>query len=257
MDSATQRLRQIGRAIQRLVLPPSCLLCQGSCETQPASPLCDECLKQVACRDVTRCRRCSARFPELRFDTPLLDDCRHCRHLGLPFATSYCIGNYQGPIQALVRHMKTRGRDGTACQMGCWLGHLWVEDAGESLEVPQLIVPVPTHWTRRLSRGCNLAELICTGLIQSLPEPRPVCRALKSVRPTQKQGTLTSRQRFENVRNCFAVPRPSEIAGKSIALVDDVMTSGATAIQASRTLLRAGASSVSYLFLARGIGATL
>lgn len=257
MDSSNQRLRQIGQAFQRLVLPPSCLLCQASCDSEPSVPLCVNCLTQVACHDVTRCRRCSARIPDVPFDSMLLDNCRHCRNLGLPFESSFCIANYSGPMQLLVRHMKSRGHEGSAFLMGCWLGHLWMEDCGGTPDVPQIIVPMPAHWTRRFARGCNIAELIIGGLLRVLPEPRPVSRALKSTRPTRKQGTLTTRQRFENVKNCFSVSRPAEITGKSIALVDDVMTSGATAIQASQTLLRAGAASVSYLFLARGIGATL
>ena len=73
-------------------------------------------------------------------------------------------------------------------------------------------------------------------------------------RRTQKQGLLSTRERFFNVKGCFRVAIPKKIAGKHILLVDDVMTSCATATQAAHQLLQAGANTLSLAIVARGVG---
>jgi ComF family protein len=100
---------------------------------------------------------------------------------------------------------------------------------------PEVIVPVPLHWQRRWSRGFNQSEELARALARELKIPcRPA--ALRRTRATPLQTTSTIAQRRANVRGAFAARDVKDIAGKTVVLVDDVMTSGATASEAARAL---------------------
>jgi predicted amidophosphoribosyltransferase len=114
-------------------------------------------------------------------------------------------------------------------------------------------VPVPAHWAKRLLRGVNGPDLLVEAIGRRLSIPTAtdllVCR-----RRTRKQGTLLPSERFLNVRNAFAVSWGYDIGDAHVLLVDDVMTTGATAGEAARTLRRAGADRVTVAIVARGVG---
>ena len=107
---------------------------------------------------------------------------------------------------------------------------------------------------RRLKRGYYVPGLLVEGLLAELPAAARRREVLRCVRPVRKQGTLSTPMRFRNVKGCFVATHPRRVAGKHVLLVDNVMTSGATAIQAARTFLQAGARSVRLACVARGTG---
>src|SRR5262249_37441191 len=111
------------------------------------------------------------------------------------------------------------------------------------------IVPVPLHWRRRWHRGFNQAE----ALAHELGRRRgiPVLRALSRRRATVNQAGLTSAARRRNIAGAFLVRDKARIEGKKILLIDDVMTTGATASACARALMQAGAESVSLATVAR------
>lgn len=116
-----------------------------------------------------------------------------------------------------------------------------------------LLVSVPTHWTKRWLRGIHGPDL----LVEAMGKPlRIVTRnnVLRSRRRTRKQGTLLPSERRRNVRGAFALTAGYDIQGAKILLVDDILTTGATAHEASRTLRRGGAASVTVIVVARGVG---
>lgn len=117
-------------------------------------------------------------------------------------------------------------------------------------EKPDVIVPVPLHWRRRWSRGYNQSESLALGLSSKLGLP---CRPkwLIRTRPTPTQRTLTATERKENVRGAFRAAR-SVVSGARVLLVDDVMTTGATADAASTALRAAKVAQVSVAILAHG-----
>jgi predicted amidophosphoribosyltransferase len=118
---------------------------------------------------------------------------------------------------------------------------------------PDLIVPMPTHWLKRLLRGTNGPDLLVEGLGGTLAIPK-VMDLLYCRRRTKKQGTLMPSERRVNVRNAFAVSAGYDIQDARVLLVDDIMTTGATASEAARTLRKAGAASVAVAVVARGVG---
>ncbi|MGB1466783.1 MAG: ComF family protein [Alcanivorax nanhaiticus] len=110
-----------------------------------------------------------------------------------------------------------------------------------------LICPLPVHWQRRWRRGFDQSERLAHLLSQIWQ--RPVLSALVRQRATPHQQGLTRRQRQRNLRKAFRCQ--ANVQGRHLVLVDDVMTTGSTAREASRVLLDAGAASVRVWCLAR------
>jgi len=106
-----------------------------------------------------------------------------------------------------------------------------------------MVVAVPMHWTERFRRGTNPAATMAIAIGTRLELP-VFNGALKCVRRLKRQATLTPPERRKNVRGAFRVSRPTKIAGKRVLLVDDVMTTGATAHEVARALLDAGAEAI-------------
>jgi ComF family protein len=111
------------------------------------------------------------------------------------------------------------------------------------------IVPMPLHWRRHWRRGFNQSALLAGELGRRFG--LPVIRAVRRTRPTAPQAGLTNAKRRANVAGAFAVSRRTSVAGLRLLLVDDVMTTGATASACSRALKSAGARYVASLSLAR------
>jgi ComF family protein len=120
-----------------------------------------------------------------------------------------------------------------------------------------LVIPVPLHRTKHRERGFNQARVLAKCAIDALRESHPgwhlalAPTTLMRLRSTVSQAGLTPRQRRQNVRGAFKVSNPSAVRGKNILLVDDILTTGATARAAAQSLLRAGAASVYVATLAR------
>jgi ComF family protein len=117
---------------------------------------------------------------------------------------------------------------------------------------PELVVPVPVYWLKRLWRQTHPAATIAQAAARELELPLAE-RLLVCRRYLRRQATLTAAQRRENVRGAFRVSRLCRpaLAGKRVLLIDDVMTTGATAHEASRVLLEAGAAAVFVATVAR------
>ena len=116
------------------------------------------------------------------------------------------------------------------------------------------VTPIPTHWHRRLRRGFNVSELLVESVCQVPVWKGKSKKLLATQRKTGKQGTLSISQRFQNVKKCFKISGKTDLQGATILLIDDVMTSGATALQALQLLKSAGANAVHLGIIARGIG---
>lgn len=126
-------------------------------------------------------------------------------------------------------------------------------------EVPGeiLVVPVPLHRSKSALRGFNQARTLAAYAIASLHKTHPgwklklAPRTLMRLRATRTQAGLTPRQRRLNVRGAFSVSNTAALTGKHVLLIDDILTTGATARAASQVLLNAGAASVRVATLAR------
>ena len=130
----------------------------------------------------------------------------------------------------------------------------WLEAAAASrfnLAAVDLVVPMPTTVRHRMDRGYNPCELLAEELA------RRICRVCRRVLSRQgkfaRQGSLNEEERLENVKGTFAVRRPEYVRGRTVLVVDDIMTTGATLAECARTLKAAGASRVWSVTLARSV----
>jgi len=135
------------------------------------------------------------------------------------------------------------------------MGFMLAERLREKLSAdrPDLMAPVPCHWVKRLVRGLNGPDLLVDAMRASLGIPTAM-GLLRCRRRTRKQGTLMRSERFANVQNAFAVSSGYDIGDAHVLLVDDIMTTGATASEAAKTLRNAGAATVDVAIVARGAG---
>jgi ComF family protein len=115
---------------------------------------------------------------------------------------------------------------------------------------PSCVIPIPMHWSRRLWRGINSPEVMAGVLARKMSIPLR-SQSLRRAKMTRKQADLTSWQRKRNLRRAFQIRNSANLAGARILLVDDIMTTGATANEAAKTLRRAGAEFIAVTVLAR------
>lgn len=221
-------------------LPAACLLCEAPAD---AWGLCEPCLADLPWnRDA--CRRCALPLPATAAECPA------CAAAPPPQALALAALRYEFPVNHLVGRLKYAGRLAHAPVLGELLTAAVGEHPGP---LPDRLLPVPLHDSRLAARGYN----------QALEIARPVARftglpletaLLRRVRATQSQMTLDREARAANPAGAFAVDprRLAALAGlRRVALVDDVMTTGATLDEMARTLLAAGLEAVEYWVVAR------
>jgi ComF family protein len=218
----------------------------------------------VACREPVNgegvCANCWAK---LSFIAPPL-----CPRLGIPFVYDPGPGllsmeaisdppaygraraavRYDDVARTLVHALKYQDRTDLAPAMGRWMAR-----AGrELIEQSDALIPVPLHWRRGWSRRFNQSGALAR-VIERQTGVKLLSEVLRRVRPTLQQIGLSRPQRASNVQGAFkvAAERQSEIQGRRVVLIDDVLTSGATVDACARALLRAKAASVDVLVFAR------
>jgi len=207
-------------------------------------------------RQIDLCHACEADLPWLgpqcaRCALPLSpkDAHSHCgRCLSKPPVFSHCLTplRYDFPVDRLIAGFKYHGQ----LQYGSVLAQLWLANLGGDLApCPELLVPIPMHWRRRWQRGFNQAALLADDWGRAMNIP--VCHALTHPRATLTQQGLSAAQRSSNLRKAFALNANSPIHGKHIAIVDDVVTTTATANTVAAILARNGARQIDIWCLAR------
>jgi ComF family protein len=180
--------------------------------------------------------------------------CELCRRLAPPFARAVAYGSYEGGLRELLHLLKYEQVRPAADVLGWMLGQALARL--EFANSPVLVVPVPLHRDKLRQRGFNQSEMIAAAAFGN-QKARFVLEIglLKRVRPTHSQTGLTRHQRRENMRGSFEVVQPEMVAGNEILLVDDVFTTGTTVSECARILLRAGASKVYVVTVARTLKA--
>ncbi len=207
---------------------------------------CSDCWRQLTVGAPFQCRRCGASFYR---EIPLPGACSLCHGTELRFERAVSSGNYRGLLQDLVIRMKNQHDEQIAVQLGHLLAFELI--GADFVDEINLVVPAPTHWWRRVRRGFQAAEVVSETIASGcdLPYAGQIMRCLRG---TRKQGTLSTPARFKNVRGAFDVRPNVRVDGLNILLVDDVMTSGATASELARMLIARGAAKVYAGVIARG-----
>jgi ComF family protein len=230
-----------------LVFPAVCPVCAVRSDDPMHRPFCGPCWTALPVGLGPGCSVCGEPFPGLAGGLP----CDACRRTPPPYAFARAVAPYRDGMREAIHALKYEGRPVLAAP----LGRLLAEAGGPRLPAPPAewadgLVPVPLHPARLAERGFNQAELLATPCAARWRLP-VLGRALIRIRPTLPQTDLAAAARRANVRDAFRVPRPSEVRGRRLLLVDDVLTTGATVGSAARALRAAGATAVGILTLAR------
>jgi ComF family protein len=220
-------------ALLELVYPPRCAACGAPAAEGPFCPVCAEALEPVP----AGCGRCGQPGPDVL--------CGACLAAPPAFAAVRAGGLLGGPLADAIHALKYRNRPALARPLGAWLA------ARAPLDPAAVIVSVPLARRRRLERGYDQAALLADHLARAAgARGRRLRAALRRVRETPPQVGRTRAERARNVADAFEASAGA-LAGKDVVLVDDVVTTGATADAAAAALRRAGARSVVVVALAR------
>jgi ComF family protein len=223
-----------------VVFPASCPVCFGDVAHPTRGPLCEPCWAALPRHAGPLCG-CGFPLPARIFR------CGRCRRGLNPVTAGASLGPFEGSLRTAIHELKYRGRRRVAGRLAEEI--LALPDAATLLSPGAILVPVPLHPRRLRERGFNQAELLAreigrrSGLV--------AISALRRKRETAPQTGLSAAIRRANVSGAFVVERRGVLAGRVVVLVDDVYTTGATALACARVMRAAGALEVRVLTLAR------
>jgi ComF family protein len=224
------------------LFPTSCAACGVSLSRPTRGPLCDECWDALPRHRGPICG-CGLPLPE-----GVAGPCGRCRRALSPLTRGYSLGPYQGSLRLLLHELKYRGRRRIASRLA---ELIWADPAARPFLQPgAVIVPVPLHPRRLAERGFNQSELLAAALAKRAGFSLRA-RVLVRRKDTPPQTGLSAAQRRRNVAGAFAVRERPCVHQGSVVLVDDVLTTGATARACADALLAAGAASVDMVTVAR------
>lgn len=233
-----QRWRTVVDGVRRAadaLLPRRCLACDAGAGAH--ADLCAACLAGLPWIDVA-CLRCGVPLPAPS------DACGACLARAPPVAATRACLLYAAPVDGLLPRLKFAGDLACARTLGTLMAQR-LRDAPR----PDVLVPVPLHAARLRSRGFDQALELARPLARALGVPLDA-GLLRRTRATAAQSRLDKPARSRNVRGAFAVARTQALPAR-VALVDDVMTTGATVHAAARALRRAGVGHVEAWVCAR------
>src|SRR3984957_5245715 len=232
---------RLAQAALDTLYPPTCLACRAGTDRHGA--LCPRCWSTM-------------RFIE-RLGPPFEHD------LGqglispqamadpLAFSRARAVARFEdGPSRTLVHRLKYSARAELAEPIARWMARAGADVLADA----DLVAPVPLHALRLWRRQFNQAAALAREISRRTGKPCDLA-ALRRVKATRSQVGLSRAQRAENVQGAFRIAEDAVVRGLNVVLVDDVLTSGATANAASRALLRAGAKRVDVLVFARVVTA--
>lgn len=225
------------------ILPPRCTSCHALVED--AGMVCADCWRELEFIASPLCKKCGFPFPYAMEEEAL---CGTCASEEPRFTLARAALRYNDKSAALISHFKYADRTYAAPLFAKWM----TQAGADCLKDAELLVPVPLHPRRLFARRYNQAALLVQQIGKLTGKPIAL-QALVRRKHNPPQVSLSQIQRRQNVKNIFSA-HPNygkHMAGKHVVLIDDVMTTGATIIECTKAISRAGAASVRVLTLAR------
>jgi ComF family protein len=238
--------RTVLRGVTQLIYPNICWTC-GVLMPTDENPVCASCLPSLTIDPFPTCPRCSSTVgPHVVLDK----GCPDCRGESFAFDGAFRMAPYEGRLRETILRMKLwTGED-----LAEVVALLWAKRMAQRLIAlrPEVAVPVPLHWMRRWRRGFNACDILAAHLARELRIPTWP-RALRRVRATAQQTVQSSAAaRKENVKHCFQSLPGHDVRDKTVLLVDDVLTTGATASEAAKALRGCQPKAIYVVVLAHG-----
>ncbi|WP_036282747.1 ComF family protein [Methylocystis sp. ATCC 49242] len=239
--------RRAGAALLDLVYPPSCLVCRKAVAQNGA--LCAACWSDIAFIERPFCERLGTPF-ERDLDQPGLISPEAAANPPV-FHRARAVARYDSDkARSLAHRLKYYDRLELAGPMGRWMARA----GADILSDADVLAPIPLHRLRLIARRFNQSAALANVVSRECGAPVETM-ALMRVKPTAPQVGLSRAQRAANLSGAFRVDpeRAALLKGQNVVLVDDVLTTGATANAAARALLKAGAARVDLLVFARAV----
>jgi ComF family protein len=241
-----ERIMKFRSTLFQFFLPPQCPCCEKFLE-EGQQGVCSNCLSEIRWIVPPFCSICGIPFISKEIED---HPCGACMTHRKYFTIARALGTFEGSLQEAIYRWKYEGKTHLTPFLAEWmaegLNRYWEPD---SLD---LLIPVPLHPQRLRQRGFNQALLLVKELSRriGIPYRKTIVQKKKSTIP---QVNLSGVEREKEVRGTFHVIGSEELLGKSVLLVDDVYTTGATVNECSKVLLRGGAEKVDVLTLAHAI----
>jgi len=162
------------------------------------------------------------------------------------FSRVFRLGPYDPPLRGIIKQFKYRRQERLCRRLGALLAGA-IGAGSEAL--PDVVLAVPAHWKRRFARSFDHSRALAAAIARGLHVP--LGDELVRIRHTPPQANLPRTRRIENVRGAFEARSSKALSGARVLLVDDVTTTGATANEATRAILKAGASEVVLAVIAK------
>ncbi len=230
------------RAALDVVFPPTCLACRVA--VAESNALCGKCWGGMRFIERPFCDRLG-----IPFEHEMGEGVLSAQAVDHPpvFQRARAVVCFEdGPARRLVHRLKYSDRMELAKPLGAWMARAGREILAEA----DALAPIPLHFTRLWRRQFNQAAALAR-VVSGLSGKPVELGLIERVRPTRSQVGLSRAERAQNLQGAFRCPETAPLQGRRIVLIDDVLTSGATANAASRALLRAGAKAVDVLVFAR------
>lgn len=232
-------------AVLNLAFPQACNICRSKVSKSEFGVACAECWSQTRFPQTEQisCSKCGIPSPQTEF---VSSDCPDCRDHQYDLARS--LGIYEKAMVASVLHLKRVPV----------IPRILIDKLDDSLKAGsfsgiETIIPVPLSKKRRFERGFNQAETIAAHVSKLLQVPVDHASLIRNRHTRMHRAAMDKKARETTVTNAFEAVRPKLIDGRSILLIDDIFTSGATASFCAKALKKKGAASVKVLTLARAI----
>jgi ComF family protein len=221
-------------------------------------PICDLCWAEIPLFSGPACACCGDTLDRaiLEIGPSASSLCRACRISPPDFIRAVAFGFYHGRMKEAIHALKYERLHPAARTLGRMLAEA-IRQFAPDAPPEMLVVPIPLHRSKQAQRGFNQARALAVHALAALQKSHPAWRltlassTLMRLRATESQASLSPHERRINLRGAFTVSDPALVTGKHILLIDDILTTGATARSAARELARAGAASVYVATLAR------
>ncbi|MDZ7604751.1 MAG: phosphoribosyltransferase family protein [Cyclobacteriaceae bacterium] len=211
--------------------------------------VCCTCGERITKEDELICFGCRAELPKVKFSDPTDNELTD-RFLGkysLKFGTSYLYFFKSGKTQTLMHKFKYQNKPELGVMIGRYLGHdIAANGYSNGLD---MIIPVPIHRKKLRIRGYNQSQKFASGLSEAIEIPVEVDVLIRTIHG-ESQTHKSKEERQRSVSEVFQLREPNRVAGKSILLVDDVITTGATLEACGKLLLNAGCAELSIATMA-------
>ncbi len=224
------------------IFPPQCPYCSEVIDRSQI--LCDKCFKQIQFIRGCKCYLCGRPLPLTDTNEKLL--CPNCLEKRKIYDIARSVFIYDSFSRYAILKLKNADR----MDLRHFFVHYMLIAGQDIIEKSDLIVPIPLHWRRRLKRKYNQAGILAELLAKKTGKPYKPSLLIRN-RHTPSQGRKTHKERKQNVNNAFEINIKENIKDLSILLIDDVLTTGATAEACAKVLKRNGAKAVYILTIAQ------